>query len=140
MRIGAAQDMLVAGFDTLATMQTARRKSVNVVLRYVENASTRELYERRWAYLQPARYTADPKLYVGGNAAHPGVALLRGLHGGGLRDEQPQILGSQDIDQQGGHIEHRCRAARPTHDREPLRHAIAAGITVDQHTAHAARR
>jgi hypothetical protein len=33
MRIGAAQDMLVAGFDALAIMQAGGRKSVNVVLR-----------------------------------------------------------------------------------------------------------
>lgn len=52
MRIGAAQDMLVAGFDTLAIMQAGGWKSANVVLRYVENAATRELHERRWERLQ----------------------------------------------------------------------------------------
>ena len=46
MRIGAAQDMLVAGFDALAIMQAGGWKSTNVVLRYVENASTRKLHER----------------------------------------------------------------------------------------------
>jgi integrase len=51
MRVGAAQDMLVAGFDALAIMQAGGWKSANVVLRYVENASTRELHERRWAAL-----------------------------------------------------------------------------------------
>lgn len=51
MRIGAAQDMMVAGFDALAIMQAGGWKSANVVLRYVENASTRELHERRWERL-----------------------------------------------------------------------------------------
>ena len=48
MRIGAAQDMMVAGFDALAIMQAGGWKSSNVVLRYVEHAATRELHERRW--------------------------------------------------------------------------------------------
>ena len=51
MRIGAAQDMLVTGFDALAIMQAGGWKSANVVIRYVENASTRELHERRWRRL-----------------------------------------------------------------------------------------
>ena len=41
MPIGAAQDMMVSGFDTLAIMQAGGLKSANVVFRYVENASTR---------------------------------------------------------------------------------------------------
>lgn len=52
MRIGAAQDMLVAGFDALAIMQAGGWKSANVVLRYVENAATRSLHARRWAKLE----------------------------------------------------------------------------------------
>jgi len=48
MRIGAAQDMMVAGFDALAIMQAGGWKSANVVLRYVENAATKELHARRW--------------------------------------------------------------------------------------------
>lgn len=51
MRIGAAQDMMAAGFDALAIMQAGGWKSASVVLRYVENASTRELHERRWQRL-----------------------------------------------------------------------------------------
>jgi integrase len=51
MRIGAAQDMMVAGFDALAIMQAGGWKSANVVLRYVENAATRELQLRRWSAL-----------------------------------------------------------------------------------------
>ena len=51
MRIGAAQDMMVAGFDALAIMQAGGWKSANVVLRYVENAATRELHTRRWQHL-----------------------------------------------------------------------------------------
>ena len=53
MRIGAAQDMMVAGFDALAIMQAGGWKSANVVLRYVEHAATRELHERRWRSLIP---------------------------------------------------------------------------------------
>lgn len=54
MRIGAAQDMMVAGFDALAIMQAGGWKSANVVLRYVENAATRELQLRRWNALMIA--------------------------------------------------------------------------------------
>jgi integrase/recombinase XerD len=48
MRVGAAQDMMVAGFDALAIMQAGGWKSANVLLRYVENAATKELHVRRW--------------------------------------------------------------------------------------------
>ena len=51
MRIGAAQDMMVAGFDALAIMQAGGWKSANVVLRYVENAVTKDLHEKRWNLL-----------------------------------------------------------------------------------------
>ena len=51
MRIGAAQDMMVAGFDALAIMQAGGWKSANVVLRYVENASAKDLHVRRWRSL-----------------------------------------------------------------------------------------
>jgi integrase/recombinase XerD len=57
MRIGAAQDMLVAGFDALAIMQAGGWKSANVVLRYVENAATRGLHARRWAVLEESTKT-----------------------------------------------------------------------------------
>jgi integrase/recombinase XerD len=51
MRVGAAQDMLVAGFDALAIMQAGGWKSTNVLLRYVENAETRSTHEKRWGAL-----------------------------------------------------------------------------------------
>jgi integrase/recombinase XerD len=51
MRIGAAQDMMVAGFDMLAIMQAGGWTTPHVVVRYVERASTRRLHERRWALL-----------------------------------------------------------------------------------------
>jgi integrase len=51
MRIGAAQDMMVAGFDSLAIMQAGGWKTQHVLLRYVENASTRAMHERRWKAL-----------------------------------------------------------------------------------------
>ncbi|MEQ8656375.1 MAG: tyrosine-type recombinase/integrase [Hyphomicrobiales bacterium] len=52
MRVGAAQDMMVAGFDSLAIMQSGGWKTPHVVLRYVEHASTRQLHERRWERLR----------------------------------------------------------------------------------------
>jgi integrase/recombinase XerD len=48
MRVGAAQDMLVAGFDAVAIMQAGGWKTTSVLLRYVENASTKALHEKRW--------------------------------------------------------------------------------------------
>lgn len=48
MRVGAAQDMLVSGFDSLAIMQAGGWKTPNVLLRYVENAATQALHQRRW--------------------------------------------------------------------------------------------
>ena len=55
MRIGAAQDMLVNGFDQLAIMQAGGWKSANIVLRYVENASTHALHTARWEKLSQAQ-------------------------------------------------------------------------------------
>ncbi len=55
MRIGAAQDMMVAGFDSLAIMQAGGWKTQQVLLRYVENASTRAMHEPRWKALAGAR-------------------------------------------------------------------------------------
>lgn len=51
MRIGAAQDMTVAGFENLAIAQAGGWKTRQVLLRYVENASTRAMHERRWKAL-----------------------------------------------------------------------------------------
>lgn len=51
MRIGAAQDMLVTGFDQLAIMQAGGWKTSHVVLRYVENAATQALHKERWERL-----------------------------------------------------------------------------------------
>jgi integrase/recombinase XerD len=51
MRVGAAQDTMVAGFDALAIMQAGGWKSANVLLRYVENAATKEMHFRRWNLL-----------------------------------------------------------------------------------------
>lgn len=51
MRIGAAQDMMVAGLDYIAIMQAGGWTSVDVVARYVENAATQSVQERRWRAL-----------------------------------------------------------------------------------------
>jgi integrase/recombinase XerD len=55
MRVGAAQDMLVAGMDMLAIMNAGGWKTGSSVLRYVENANMRALNEQRWARLSSAR-------------------------------------------------------------------------------------
>jgi integrase/recombinase XerD len=48
MRVGAAQDILVAGFDVLAIMHAGGWNTTAVLLRYEGNASTRALHEKRW--------------------------------------------------------------------------------------------
>lgn len=51
MRVGAAQDMLLAGIDVLGIMQAGGWRSQSVLARYVENASSRQLHQRRWRQL-----------------------------------------------------------------------------------------
>jgi integrase/recombinase XerD len=51
MRVGAAQDMMVAGFDALAIMQAGGWRTPNVLLRYVEKASMQGVHAKRWAAL-----------------------------------------------------------------------------------------
>lgn len=51
MRVGAAQDMMIAGLDHIAIMQAGGWKTVDVVARYVENAAARNLHQRRWTNL-----------------------------------------------------------------------------------------
>lgn len=55
IRIGAAQDIMVAGFDALAIMQAGGWKSANVVLRYVEDAATKGLHVKRWHQISDQR-------------------------------------------------------------------------------------
>ncbi|MBN4046400.1 hypothetical protein JYU02_00190 [bacterium AH-315-P15] len=38
MRVGAAQDLLCAGFDTVSIMRAGGWKSINVLARYLEHA------------------------------------------------------------------------------------------------------
>lgn len=52
MRIGAAQDMMIAGIDQIAIMQAGGWKNVNVLGRYVENAVTKTIHLRRWERLE----------------------------------------------------------------------------------------
>jgi integrase/recombinase XerD len=49
MRIGAAQDMMLSGFDTLGIMQAGGWRTQSVLFRYVENASAARIHVRRWA-------------------------------------------------------------------------------------------
>jgi integrase/recombinase XerD len=51
MRVGAAQDMMVAGTETLGIMHAGGWKSYAVLARYVENASAGLMHEQRWRRL-----------------------------------------------------------------------------------------
>lgn len=55
MRVGAAQDMMVTGLDHIAIMQAGGWTSVNVVARYVENASTLNVQNHRWRAIEGAK-------------------------------------------------------------------------------------
>ena len=48
MRVGAAQDMMLAGFDTLGIMQAGGWRTHSVLSRYVENAAAARMHVRRW--------------------------------------------------------------------------------------------
>ena len=52
MRVGAAQDMMVAGADIIGIMHAGGWKSHAVLSRYVENASAELMHERRWEGLK----------------------------------------------------------------------------------------
>jgi integrase/recombinase XerD len=51
MRVGGAQDMMVAGIDVMGIMQAGGWKSQEVLARYVENASAAQMHKRRWQKL-----------------------------------------------------------------------------------------
>ena len=55
MRVGAAQDMLVAGADIIGIMHAGGWKTHAVLSRYVENASAELMHERRWEGLRAMR-------------------------------------------------------------------------------------
>ena len=55
MRIGAAQDMMLAGIDTLGIMQVGGWRTYPALARYVENASGETLHRRRFEQLIGAR-------------------------------------------------------------------------------------
>lgn len=54
MRVGAAQDMMVAGIHTIGIMQAGGWKTYSVLARYVENASAERMPARRWEMLSQA--------------------------------------------------------------------------------------
>lgn len=60
MRVGAAQDLMIAGYDTLAIMQAGGWKNAEIVGRYVEkarvcrNTTLREVFEARQLHQLPA--------------------------------------------------------------------------------------
>ena len=51
MRVGAAQDMMLAGIDTIGIMQAGGWRTFAVLARYVENASAEKMHQRRWQRL-----------------------------------------------------------------------------------------
>lgn len=63
MRVGAAQDMLVAGIDFLGIMQAGGWRSQAVLARYVEHASAAHMHQKRWQYLNgaPSNAGTDPR-------------------------------------------------------------------------------
>lgn len=48
MRVDAAQDMMLSGFDTLGIMQAGGWRTYSVLSCYVENASAARMHLRRW--------------------------------------------------------------------------------------------
>lgn len=60
MRVGAAQDMLVAGIDALGIMQAGGWRSQAVLARYVEHASAAHMHHRRWQFLHEGGPSARP--------------------------------------------------------------------------------
>jgi hypothetical protein len=48
MLVGAAQDMLATGFDSVAIMTAGGWKTQHVLFRYVENGFTDAIYRKRW--------------------------------------------------------------------------------------------
>lgn len=51
MRVGAAQDMMLAGIDTIGIMQAGGWRTYSVLARYVENTMAQRLHHRRWERL-----------------------------------------------------------------------------------------
>lgn len=51
MRVGAAQDMMLAGIDAIGIMQAGGWRTFAVLARYVENASAEKMHQRRWQSL-----------------------------------------------------------------------------------------
>ena len=60
MRVGAAQDMMLFGFDALGIMQAGGWRTFAVLARYVENASAARMHVRRWESIS----TTDPLLFA----------------------------------------------------------------------------
>ena len=48
MRVGAAQDMMAVGCDTIGIMQAGGWKTYPVLARYVEKAMAQRMHLRRW--------------------------------------------------------------------------------------------
>ncbi len=55
MRVGAAQDMMVAGFDALGIMQAGGWRTHSVLARYVENAAAQRMHTTRWERISSSR-------------------------------------------------------------------------------------
>ena len=55
MRVGAAQDMMVGGCDTLGIMQAGGWRTHAVLARYVENAAAERVHAARWERINATR-------------------------------------------------------------------------------------
>ena len=82
MRVGAAQDMMVAGIDTIGIMQAGGWRSHSVLARYVENASAGKMHARRWERLGSGRERLMWHFQLGDRASaagahHPRMVAVR---------------------------------------------------------------
>jgi integrase len=76
MRVVAAQDMMVAGIDTIGIMQAGGWKSQSVLARYVENASAEKMHQRRWGRLSAMAHETSMPAPAG--PAYMGVIPIAG--------------------------------------------------------------
>ena len=93
MRVGAAQDMLLAGFDSLAIMQAGGWKTQHVVLRYLENAETHQL-QRRDGVVWVTVNRRAPKIeyLISGRTSALGGVIARGARVAGRRARGSQPM------------------------------------------------
>jgi integrase len=60
MRVGAAQDMMVAGVDTLGIMHAGGWRTYSVLARYVEKAAGERMHAQRWSRMRVRCASSEP--------------------------------------------------------------------------------